>query len=282
MKIIKLLLLIIVTLSVAWIGCSKIQDETPVNQQLKSSPGTVITNEENATFQTWTENFNEPLSLTDNWTLYGTPQPKWVLYDYGKHGLFDNNGPSPTKNYAVSNYIVGNSTGYTIEAEVMIQILNNKGTCICPGIAVSKELNPELVINSETGESEIATGISMRLVYAGINATWFPAKQRGHTWLLMEFLSQDETMVSSGYIAADVYSYGWHKLKMRVTPTRHVMFYCDNDLIWSPLNTRINPSMMNNKNIVLGYTSDGNDETRAGVAYHNWVKSSCSIVPSME
>jgi uncharacterized protein YceK len=276
MKIIKLLLMIIVTLSVACIGCSKIDDETAGNPGLKSTPAAVLTDEESySSIQTWTENFDAPLSLNNNWTLYGNPQPQWVQSAYGRNGLFDNNGPSPIKNFAVSELIIGNASSYNIEAEVMLKILNINGSCICPGIAVSKELNPVLK------NGEIETGITMRIIFAGTNATWFPAKLRGHTWFIMEYINKDGITVSSDPIQADNYSNDWHKLKIIVTQLSQVRFYCDNILIWAPIQ-KVHPTLTKNKNVVLGYTSAGDPATSAGVAYHNWVKTSYFISPSIE
>jgi hypothetical protein len=269
MKTIRLLMMITVALCIACISCSKFDEENDLNSQLKS---TTITGDPsiNESCNYWIENFDAPFTLMNNWTLYGNPQPEWMASAYDRQGLFDNNGPSPTKNFAVSNLNVGKGKGYVVEGEVMLKILNVNGSCVCPGIAVSQSTKPVLV------NGEIPTGISFRLVFPGYNATWFEPKFRGHTWFTVEFASESEKLVSSGFIAADLYSNSWHKLKIEVTPTRYVKFSCDDKIIWAPF-TRIHPSMMANKRVVLGYTSDGNDETRAGVAYHNFIKTSTTI-----
>ena len=263
-------MMITVALCVTCISCSKFDDQNTPNGELKATDLAVYPNL-NVPCNYWVDNFDAPYTLNTNWTLYGNPQPKWVASAYDRQGLFDNNGPSPTKNFAVSNSYVGKGKGYVIEGEVMLKILNVNGACVCPGIAVSQSTNPELV------NGEIPTGISFRLVFPGYNATWFEPKFRGHTWFTVEFVSESEKLVSSGFIAADTYSNSWHSLKIEVTPTRYVKFSCDNKIIWAPF-TRIHPSMLANKKVVLGYTSDGDLNTRAGVAYHNFIKTSTTIV----
>ncbi len=274
MKTIKTLLLISVILSIACIGCSKYEDNTGVEKSLKSTGPPMPSQHRHV----WTENFAMPFTLTNNWALYGKPQPKWVQSAYGQQGLFDNNGPSPVKNYAVSNALIGKGLGYTVEAKVIAKILDAQGGCVCPGIAVSKETNP--VIKN----GEIETGISMRVVYIGPNAVWYPAKLRGHTWLTMEFLAGNEAIendeiISSGYIPADCYANSWHKLKFVVTSSGYVKFYCDYALVWAPFN-RIHSIMKSDKNVVLGYTSDGNPKTLAGIAYHDYVKATYAYISS--
>lgn len=267
MKTIRLLLLIMVTLSVTCIGCSKIDDENNEILQQKSTPASTVSDEDNLGInKTWIDNFDAPYSLPVNWTLYGTPEPKWVSTAYGKTGLFDNNGPSTTKNFAVSHKVVGSGYGYTVESEIILNILNPGGTCVCPGIGVSRELNPELKYG------EIETGITMRIIYAGTNATWFPPASRGNTWLAMAYLAENDEIAYS-YIKANNYSNNWHKMKIIVSPTRNIKFYCDNVLVWAPV-TLLHQTMTADKNVVLGYTSAGDPATRAGTAYHNWVKAS--------
>ena len=274
MKKIRLLLLMAAMVSIACISCSKYEAEESNVPELKSVPALPnVIDENRIPIQTWTEHFPNQTSLDDNWKLYGKPSPKWVKLAYGKQGLFDNNGPSPTKNCAVSNLKVGKHIGYTVEGEVLLQILDTKGSCICPGIAVSRDLLP--LVNAH---NEIATSTSMKLVFAGDNATWFPGKLRGHTWLLMEIYAENGSVASSGYMYADEYANGWYKLKIEVTSERFVKFYCDNKLLWAP-QIRLHPDMMSDKKVILGYTSDGNPMTLAGVAYHNWVKVTYPVGP---
>ncbi len=269
------MLLILATVCVACIGCSKFEDETAGLSQQKSSPTTTVQDFDNPLIRNWDENFTTPFALTTNWTLYGNPQPTWVQAAYGKQGLLDNNGAAPNLNYAVSNIPIGAGGGYSIESEVMVQILNTKGSFACPGIAVSKVANPVLY------NGEIATGVSMRILYLGENAIWFPAKSRGHTWFFMDYLNEDGLTTSSSYILADTYSNKWIRLKIAISPLRNVKFYCNDNLIWAPF-PRINQSITNNNRIVLGYTSAGDAATRAGVAYHNWVKATYFMVPVHE
>jgi hypothetical protein len=282
MKTINSLLMMLMVMCLTCISCSKYEAENDENLQLKST-GVPLPLVEGLYNQMWTDDFDTPFGLDYNWRLLGNPRyplPAWVQGAYGREGLFDNNGPSPLNNYAVSNKKIGKGLGYTIESEVLVKVLNPFGTCVCPGIAVAK--NP--LNNNEPPSAEggtIGTGISMRIVFAGASATWFPPKLRGHTWLLREFLSENGSTISSGYIQADMYTNYWHKLKINVTPNRYVRFYCDNLVVWSPLN-RLHPTMTSDKNIVLGFTSDGNQENRAGVAYHNYVKAFWVARPEIE
>jgi hypothetical protein len=274
MKTIRLLLLMAAIVSIACISCSKYEAEESDVPELKNVPTQPYAIDENRIpIQSWTENFVSAASLSTNWRLFGKPSPKWVSSFNEKQGLFDNNGPSPTKNYAVSNRLVGKNKGYTLEGEVMILVTNESGSCVCPGIALSREIKP--IQNSDI---EIPTSISMKIVYAGYNATWFPKDIRGHTWFIMELLTENGNVVSSGYIPADPYVNSWHQLKIEVTEARFPKFYCDNKLLWAPF-VRLNPLMMSDKKVVLGYTSDGNTKTMAGVAFHNWVKATYPVGP---
>jgi len=271
MKTIKLFM-ISFALSFTFFGCEKSVDENE-EMLLQKSALTYATREQSEGMCiTWVDNFDSPYSMNGNWILYGNPQPEWKAEAYGRNGLFDNNGPSPTKNYAVSEANICRGYGYVIESEVLLKILNPDGTCVCPGIALTKPSNPKLI------NSELLTGISMRIIYAGSNATWFPVKLRNHTWFLMEFITESGNKISSGYVPADSYSNKWYILKFEVTPEGYVKFFCDDTLLWAPFN-RIHPMMESENLIVLGYTSDGNPQTRSGVAYHNWVKATYSYSP---
>jgi hypothetical protein len=270
MKTIRFLLLMAAAITVAFIGCSKYESENDSVPQLKSnslSPVSSSENELSGIIKSWTEDFESPLNLTNNWKLYGDPPPKWIEMAHGKTGLFDNNGPSPTKNFAVSNLSVGSGCGFTVMTEVLLDVLNPEGSCICPGIAISKDSHPVL----KNGEFE--SGISMRIIYAGAGATWFPLKLRGHTWIIMTYLNDQNVLVNSNIIQADNYNSSWIQFKIDVTPNRLIRFYCNDQLLWAPT-TRLLRDMTINKKVLLGYTSDGNPITRAGVAYHNYVKTS--------
>lgn len=263
-------------------SCSKIEDEPISNGQMKleTDPGLLIEIQDPGPGyfpqNTWIEKFDSPF-FEKQWTLYGNPKPQWVQSAYGAEGLFDNNGPSPIKNYAVSKATVGRGSGYSVEAEVRVQLLNNienDGTCICPGIAVSKEKDP--VFNWQ--KQEIETGISMRIVYVGPNAVWFPSYLRNHTWLIMDYMGTNDELIPSGYLPADQYLNKWIDLRLTVTNSGNVIFSCNDVDIWKPFE-KIHPDMKTAKNVVLGYTSAGDLATRAGVAYHNWVKGSYVIGP---
>lgn len=269
MKTIRYLLLFILASCIALVGCKKYEDELTFNagtDQEKVLKSDVAVS---PPIKPWYEDFATSQSLS-NWTLYGEPQPKWLFFAYEKYGLFDNNGPSPTKNFAVSHYAIGAGAGYSIEAEILIHIINPEGTCVCPGIAVSKDLNPIMK------NGEIECGISSRLIYVGAEAKWFPEGMRGHTWLIMSYLTQDEIDLVSMIKIENSELAQWHSLKLQVLPSKRVKFFLDNEEVWAP-NDQINTMMLRNKNIVLGYTSAGDPATRAGVAYHNWVKASYLI-----
>ena len=271
MKTIKLFM-ISFTLSFAFFGCEKSVDENEEMLLQKSALTNATSEQSEGMCITWVENFDSPDALSGNWRLFGNPQPEWKAEAYGRNGLFDNNGPSPVKNYAVSDSLIGRGYGFIVEAEVMLKVINPDGTCVCPGIALIKSYDSELI------NPELTTGISMRIIYAGANATWFPAKLRNHTWFLMEFILENEKVISSGYIPADTYSNNWVILKFEVTPEGFVRFSCDDTLLWTPF-SRIHPMMHSDNRIVLGYTSDGDPQTRSGVAYHNWVKATYSYSP---
>lgn len=271
MKTIKLILLAF-TLSFTFYSCEKYAEEKMETIQQKSAQADAKSNESKGLLWVYQDNFDTPSALQEIWRLYGRPSPEWKDWAFGRDGLFDNNGPSPVNNYAVSNFPIGRDYGYTVESEVMLKILNPAGTCVCPGIGVTKasEFNPI------TGE--MRTGISMRLIYAGAAATWFPAKMRNHTWFIMDFISDNGTVASSGYIPADIYSNNWYILRFEVSPAGFVKFFCDETLLWAPL-IRLHPMMFKNNLLVLGYTSDGDLQTRSGVAYHDWVKATFPLGP---
>lgn len=267
MKTIKRLIFFIVALSIICLGCSKYDDQKVSEKQFTSGTNLIKSNAVMDATKPWSDDFTTPISLSTNWKVYGNPQPMWVQSAYGRNGLFDNNGPSPTKNFAVSVLPIGGGCGYTLEAEVMLKVINPDGTCICPGISISKEQNPVLK------DGEFETAISMRIIFAGTEATWFPAKFRGHSWIVMEYINANGIRVISDILPADNYNDMWHILKIVVHPSRSIRFYIDDELTWAPV-APVPHDMMSKKNVILGYTSDGNPLTYAGVAYHNWVRTS--------
>jgi len=271
MKTLKLFLLCF-ALGFTLYGCEKQTGGNNEISQIKSIPEVTTPGESKGLVAIWVDNFDSPEALEGSWRLLGKPKPEWKQEAFGRNGLFDNNGSSPVKNYAVTRAMVGRGYGLVVESEILLQILNPEGTCVCPGIALTKQ--PE----SDTVNGEFPTGISMRIVYAGANAIWFPTKLRNHTWFLMEFISETEKIISSGYIPADSYSNNWYILKFEVSPSGYVKFSCDETLLWAP-DVRIHPEMQLYSQIVLGYTSDGDPQTRSGVAYHNWVKATYPISP---
>ena len=256
MRKMKLPLIISFILIVGFISCVKSDDFSYPDQQSKS--------------QTWTDNFELSRAIDSNWKLYGNPKPVIIEMVNGQHVIFDNNGSSPTRNYAVCKTLIKKGISFTVERQVMIKILNQEGSSICPGIAVPRNGKPVLINN------EIPTSISMQLVYVGTNATWLEENLRGHTWFMMEFLPDEEEIYSSGYIPADLNLDKWHTLKIVLPTTRIPVFYCDNNLVWAPDKKMI--PMITDQNIILGFTSAGDPETSAGNAYHNWVKFT-SVLP---
>jgi hypothetical protein len=250
MRKMKLPLIISSILIVGIISCVKSDDYSYMDLQ--------------STTQTWTDNFELSSAIDSNWKLYGNPKPVIIEMVNGQHGIFDNNGSSPTRNYAVCKTLIKKGISFTVESEVMIKILNQEGSSICPGIAVSRNGKPVLIDN------ENPTSFSMQLVYVGTNANWLEENLQGHTWFMMEYLSQEEEIYSSGYIPADLNLDKWHTLKIVLPTTRIPVFYCDNALVWAPDKKMI--PMITDQNIILGFTSAGDPETSAGKAYHNLIK----------
>ena len=241
------------------------------NAELKSSKPGLPANG----YMNWQENFATSNSLDLRWNLYGTPQPQWVSFAFGRFGLFDNNGRLPNGSFAVSRTKIGNGKGYTIESDVYIDVTNPRGTTICPEIGVTRSLNlPTDPANN------VEPGISMKLMYVGYGANSVPAVYQNNTYVVMTAILQDGTISSSsdpkdGMITAhgeyafkaDVAGNGWHKMKIVVTATKQVSFYLDGQFIWSP-EKPIDASLLKDKNVLLGFTSSGN----AGKAYHDYVK----------
>lgn len=260
-------MLIIVALSVVCTGCDRDDDDDVIVGSVQP----LSYNGDEVTAYTWVDNFESPSMLKSNWVLVGNPEPRWEPSANGQLGLFNNNGASPTKNYAVSEFKMEQASSYSVESEVMLTIYNPDGTCVCPGIGIARDDIPVVSGN------EIPTYISMRIIYIGNNASWFPAHLRGHTWLLMDYnYSVDDQLVnSSGYIPADLYNENWHRLKFSVNSSGEPTFYFDDKLIWAP--SKKIPPLATAKKILLGYTSGGDAENLAGIAYHNWVKATYDV-----
>ena len=275
MKTIQIVCLSLMTGFVLLTSCKKDeQDLAPSgNQQnadFKSAkPGPPV-----EVYGNWKEDFTTANSLALRWNLYGTHQPQWVNFAFNRFGLFDNNGRLPNGSFAVSKTKIGNGNGYIIESEVYIDVTNPGGTTICPAIGVTRY--PDLPSESSTVEA----GISMKLLYLGKGVPDTLAVHRNHTYIQMSALLQDGTSLTSadpknGIISssrdyafqADVAGNGWHKMKIVVTSSKQVGFFLDDKFIWSP-NKPVHPSLMTNKNVLIGFTSSGN----AGKAYHDYVK----------
>ena len=106
MKTIKLFM-ICFTLGFAFYGCEKSADENKGIQQQKSVLTFATPEKSKGLCIIWVDNFDSPDVLKGDWRLFGNPQPEWKSEAYGRNGLFDNNGPSPVKNYAVSDSVIG-------------------------------------------------------------------------------------------------------------------------------------------------------------------------------
>ena len=264
MKTIHSLCLAILGCGMLLVACTK-EAQEPVTQNNQQTLALSIPHPNPSVndFTEWREDFSFASSLYTNWNLYGTQLPKWVPYAFNRYGLFDNNGLSPDGSYAISRNRIGQGTGYTIESSVYIDLTNPKGSCICPGIGVTKYLDP-LPLPGEMAE----TGIMMRLRYIGGGVTSVPVNLRNHTYVQMSVILEDGVPATPGdyKLQADFIPNGWHKIKIMVDEFRQVSFYLDDQKIWSP-GKPILESLMRDKNILLGFTSPGS----AGKAYHDWV-----------
>ncbi len=219
----------------------------------------------------WRDDFTSAGSLSANWYLVGTPQPQFVNFAGNRFGLFDNNGNSPSGSYAISKARIGNGKTYIIESEVLIDLTKPAADMICPEIGVTRFLNR----GSESANTE--AGISMKLMYIGTGFHSVPPRYQDQLYLVFTALKPDGTFMSTAdprdaatvqnAIKVDVDRNGWHKMKILVTNTKQLYFYLDDKFIWSP-RTPVDPSMLINKNVLLGYASPGT----SGKAYHDFVK----------
>lgn len=207
--------------------------------------------------KSWTENFSSAEYLTQRWNLYGSPQPGWLPKACGRKGVFINNGLYPQGSFAVSKNYVGSASGYIIESEVCLDRKSYHGMVISAEIGVS--LHP----NSSQ------TGISMRLIYYGYNdMANVPPEYQNKTFLVMKIYAEGGYFLSSGEYAfpVGVFPGSWHKMQIRIDQFQYVSFIFDDASIWKP-NARLDNSMLQNKQLVLGYTSPG----QLGKAYHDYI-----------
>jgi hypothetical protein len=263
MKIIRLGLMV-AALCVAGISCK----DDSVNELETVTGGTNDIGTYSDYKICWQDSFDSSSELKKNWMLIGNPEPNWKETANGQQGLFDNNGASPTSNFAVSNLMIKKGGNYIVETEIMLNIYNPDGSCVCPGVAVSRDEFPL------SQKNEIPFLVSMRVIYAGTNAVWLPEWLRGHTWIVMQYLSKEEQTFSS-YIPSDLLNGDWHQLKISVTQSGNPTFFCDDKVIWAP--DDIVMPMNSDKKVILGYTSGGDPENLAGVAYHNWIQVSYTL-----
>jgi hypothetical protein len=214
-------------------------------------------------YKDWREDFNTANSLSLRWNLYGNPLPVWVANAAHRSGLFENNGRLPNGSRAVSKARIGNGLGYTIEAEVYIDVINPEVTGICPEIGITRNL----ITGAENRVVE--PGISMKLAYVGKGARGVPPEQQNQTYVQSSALLQDGTVSSSRNLElrGTTLGDGWHNMEIVVNATREASFYLDNQLVWSSP-TQIDESLMRDKNVLLGFSSGGS----LGHAYHDWVQ----------
>jgi hypothetical protein len=216
-------------------------------------------------YKDWREDFDTPNSLDLNWNLYGNPLPVWVPEAAGRTGLFENNGRLPDGSRAVSKTRIGNGNGYTIEAEVYIDVNNMQVKAVSPEIGVTRDLT----LSSESRFVE--PGISMKLAYIGsVVISKQEPDLRNQTFVQASALLQDGTVANfrnlvlrSNTIVRD----NWHRMKIVVDASGKVTFFLDGNLVWSPPNL-IEASLMRDKNVILGFVSGGS----LGHAYHDWVQ----------
>lgn len=253
-------------------ACSKEEPEfvpqNNVNTEMKTTPnGTPA-----QSLKGWKDEFLSASSLSDRWHLFGTPQPQWVNYACGRFGVFDNNGRTPEGSYAISKTTIGNKNGYTLEAEVCIDLKNSRGAFISPEIGVTRK--PFVAVEPNT----IVAGMSMQLIYIGKDIPGVPPILQDHTYVVMSALA-DEGAIGNGngedeYISSGKYAFvtdyagnGWHTMKIVLNGARQVAFYLDGQLIWKPKD-KVHPTLLKGKNVMLGFTSPGS----YGKAYHDYVK----------
>jgi hypothetical protein len=221
------------------------------------------------TYADWREDFTYASSLILRWNLYGEPKPQWVNNALGRYGLFDNNGTYPSGSMAVSKTRIGDGRGYTIESDVCI-ITDPEGAFISPGIGVTRQA---ITSSSEAVPQMPEAGLSLRLVYVGEGALNVLPVYRNNTYIEAKAVMYDGTTATLGDYAVGVDSpsdNGWYKLKIVVDGTNHVKYYVNNQLVWAPA-SKIEASLLKNKNLMLGFFSPGSNYT-TGKAYHDFVK----------
>jgi len=147
-----------------------------------------------------------------------------------------------------------------------MNVTNPAGCWVTPGIGLTLNTNPTPI--GSTGD--LPTGIYFSLTYEG-DACWgTPSQYRRHSYFWIGVYAEDSTInapAGSYDLNGDAYANGWHVMKIVVGSDRYVKFYCDNNLIWTSTK-RLHPSLMTNRNAVLGFRSSGS----AGKSYHDWVR----------
>ena len=282
MKTMKIASFSLMTGMILLAACSKDEsDAVPAsNPQTPDFRSTSAVQKE-CPYVSWREDFLTATTLSDNWYLFGSPKPKFVNFAGNRFGLFDNNGQSPTGSYAVSKARIGDGTGYSIESDVLIDVTKPAAGIICPEIGITR--NPNQSSESVSAEA----GISMKLIYVGPGTPTVQRDFQNQLFLVLTVLSPDGRLVSTGdprdastaqnaiKVNADLNN--WHKMKIVVSGSRQVSFYLDNKLVSSP-KMAADPSMLINKNVLLGFTSPGT----SGKAYHDYVQVTYPFSPEMK
>ncbi len=282
MNTMKIVCLSLMTGIVLLSACKKDEFETsPAFPQQSTELRSVIPGPLASPLLSWRDDFTSAASLNSNWFLYGNPKPRFVNYAGNRFGLFDNNGNSPSGSCALSKVKIGDGHGYSIESDVLIDITKGEAGIICPEIGVSRHLSTGSdAVNAEAG-------ISMKLMFVGPGTANIQPAYQDQLYLVLTTLNPDGTFTSTGdprdettaatALKVDVDRNGWHKMKIVVTSSKQVAFYLDNKFVWSPKKP-IDPSLMINKNVLLGYTSPGT----TGKAYHDFVKVTYPISPAIQ
>lgn len=250
-------------------SCQKESDDLALTTPVQKTLPAMLPNYEPGL--NWINNFVTEDALLGSFHLFGNPTPVWVEEAFGREGLFDNMGASPTPGYGISKVPIGTGGPIIIESEIFLSIANPAGFCVCPGLGITaKPYNPN--INLEV----IPLGAYFRIMYAGSDATWVPLKNRGHAWIQAGYLNTQgkiNSTVDYG-INADSYANAWHIMKIVITQEHRIRFYINDELIWAP-SEKIQANMLRDRNLLLGFTSSG----FAGKAYHNYVK---IVYPAIE
>jgi len=268
----KRIILVILSLSLSLSHSVYAQTRMIINKTNGTADSVLLSNIKNITFGTTPvagtiilyDSFDANIN---NWTGWGDPLPLCVASGFGRTGLFDNNGDANYGSGGYSKTAVTTTGGMLIEADIYLNITDQTGCWLGSSIGLTNTTNPT------PSSVDLPEGLLFTMEFSG-DACWGDSvKYQRHKWFAISLWPEDGTWDypawnRAPYLNADSYSStAWHTLRIDITPSRIVNFYCDNKLIWTSVK-KINPSMLSNKNVVLGERSSGS----AGKAYHDWVK----------